>query len=212
MKRIIQITAAQGPAECELATRYTYDKLQSDAAKHQIKMTCLESTASAHGYRAILLEVEAKDLSQWLSHWVGTIQWVFQSPIRHGHRRKNWFVGIQVLEVDPTKLNTESINELEAGHAVTFQSCRASGAGGQHVNTTDSAVHATHVATGIQVKVMTERSQHANKRRALELIQLKLNLMQQQAHAQNKQQRHLSHMQLERGNPVQSFHIKKHPD
>lgn len=211
MKRIIQITAAQGPAECELATRYTYEKFQADAAKHQIKITCIESTASPHGYRAILLEIEGADVDAWLSQWIGTIQWIFQSPIRHGHRRKNWFVGIQSLEIDPKHRHREKVDPLDLAQAVTFQSCRASGAGGQHVNTTDSAVHATHVATGIQVKVMTERSQHANKRRALELIQLKLTLMQQQASAFNKQQRHLSHMQLERGNPVQSFHIKKHP-
>lgn len=204
MKRIIQISAAQGPAECELATRYTYEKLQLDAKKNHIKIECLEANESEHGYRAILLGVEGEQLDQWLSRWVGTIQWVFQSPFRHGHRRKNWFVGIQSFDIPETQLNA-----LERDQAVIFRSCRASGAGGQHVNTTDSAIHATHVATGIHVKVMTERSQHANKRRALELIQLKLNLMQDQAFAQQKQQRHLSHAQLERGNPVQSFHLKK---
>nr|WP_205990965.1 MULTISPECIES: peptide chain release factor-like protein [unclassified Pseudoalteromonas] len=53
---------------------------------------------------------------------------------------------------------------------IRFQQCRASGAGGQHVNTTDSAVRATHVATGIAVRVESERSQHANKRLARVLL------------------------------------------
>ena len=83
-----------------------------------------------------------------------------------------------------------------------LQTCRAGGKGGQHVNTTDSAVHAVHVASGIALKVMTERSQHANKRLAREMIALKLAQRQEQSLQQSARQRSQQHWQVERGSPV----------
>lgn len=132
----------------------------------------------------------------WLNTWLGTIQWKFQSPIRPQHKRKNWFVGITLFD---TPL------QLPPDDTITFQACRASGAGGQHVNTTDSAVHATHVASGISVKVMSERSQHANKRVAKELIALKLRQQMESQQAHQKHAQHLQHALIERGNAIRSF-------
>ena len=57
---------------------------------------------------------------------------------------------------------------------LVFKACRGSGAGGQHKNVTDSAVQLTHKPTGIQVRVESERSQHLNKDRALELLRARL--------------------------------------
>ena len=57
---------------------------------------------------------------------------------------------------------------------IRFETLRSSGPGGQHVNTTDSAVRATHLASGISVRVQSQRSQHANKRLAILLIARRL--------------------------------------
>ncbi|UUZ54668.1 hypothetical protein LP419_00855 [Massilia sp. H-1] len=82
---------------------------------------------------------------------------------------------------------------------------RASGPGGQHVNKTDSAIRATHVASGLSVKVQSERSQHANKRLAAQLLASKLADLAAAATEQGKSERRLRHTQAERGNAARVF-------
>ena len=190
---LIQITAAHGPAECEHAARLTLRELLRCAEREGTVMQILEELPTAAGCKSALLRVDAESMPLWLAEWLGTIQWVFASPFRPHHPRKNWFVAVQRCEA-PEALPQEG--------EIIFQACRASGKGGQHVNTTDSAVHAVHVASGIAVKVMTERSQHANKRLARELIALKLAQRQQEGLLQSARQRSQQHWQVERGKPV----------
>ena len=73
------------------------------------------------------------------------------------------------------------------------------------MNKTESAVHAKHLASGISVKVQTERSQFANKKLARELIAVKLAEMGQKAAASQKQEANALHWNVERGNPVRVF-------
>lgn len=191
---IVQISAALGPAECELAVKYTLQEMQKEVKNLNIDLEILEMNDTKYGYSSLLLNID--NTESWLDTWLGTIQWTFQSPFRPNHKRKNWFVGINLL-APPTQLPTDD--------TILFQACRSSGAGGQHVNKTDSAIHATHVATGISVKVMSERSQHANKRLAKELIALKLQQQLENNQANQKQNQHLQHALIERGNAVRSF-------
>lgn len=190
---LIQITAAHGPTECEHAARLTLRELLRSAEREGTGMQLLEENHTPAGCKSALLRGEAESMPAWLGEWLGTIQWVFASPFRPHHPRKNWFVAVQ---------RCEAPQELPAEGEIIFQACRASGKGGQHVNTTDSAVHAVHVASGIAVKVMTERSQHANKRLARELIALKLAQRQEQSLQQSATQRSQQHWQVERGSPV----------
>ncbi len=96
-------------------------------------------------------------------------------------------------------------DEQEQSDAIRYETLRSSGPGGQHVNKTDSAVRATHLASGISVKVQSERSQHANKRLARLLIAWKLEQQQQENSAALKSQRRMFHHQIERGNPRRTF-------
>ncbi|MGL4668354.1 MAG: peptide chain release factor-like protein, partial [Saezia sp.] len=88
---------------------------------------------------------------------------------------------------------------------VAFETMRSSGPGGQHVNKTESAVRATHLPTGISVKVQTGRSQHANKNMAFLLLRHKLDEHKNTQLDQQKTERWMQHYQLERGNPVRTF-------
>lgn len=190
---LIQITAAHGPTECEYAARLTLRELLKEAQREGTALQLLEEMPTAAGCKSALLRIEEEAMPLWLKDWLGTIQWVFESPFRPHHPRKNWFVAVQRCAA-PEALPQDS--------EILFQACRASGKGGQHVNTTDSAVHAIHTASGIAVKVMTERSQHANKRLARELIALKLVQRQEQSAQQSARQRSQQHWQVERGKPV----------
>jgi peptide chain release factor len=111
------------------------------------------------------------------------------------HKRKNWFLGGAIFH--PAAALPET--------AIRYEATRASGPGGQHVNKTDSAIRATHIASGLSVKVQTERSQHANKRLAGQLLASKLAALAQTEADKNKANRRLQHHQTERGNPVRVF-------
>ena len=193
---LIQISAAQGPAECELAVKYTLQRLLQDAKQHAISLTLLDSTESQHGYLSVLLQADGESVQTWANGWSGSIQWVFASKIRPAHKRKNWFVGVAQFALPAT---------LPTDDEIVFQACRASGSGGQHVNTTDSAVHALHVASGIAVKVMSERSQHANKKRARLLLAQKLAEQRAEQAANAAGEQHATLYQVARGNPRKVF-------
>ncbi|WP_027016941.1 peptide chain release factor H [Comamonas composti] len=194
---LVQITAARGPAECERAVVQVLQAMQADARGQGVRLDVVQEQATHAGFKSLLLKLEPEGpgSSAWLTGWLGSVQCVFSSPFRPGHRRKNWFVGVQRCELPPSRLLA-----VEDG-SIAYQACRASGKGGQHVNTTDSAVHAVHVASGISVKVMSERSQHANKRLARILIALKLAELAQESEGRARRALNLQHWSVDRGSP-----------
>ncbi len=145
--------------------------------------------------RSALVSLDGDNAWALSESWCSTIQWICPSPYRPHHGRKNWFLGIGRFTAD----------EKEQSDAIRYETLRSSGPGGQHVNKTDSAVRATHLASGISVKVQSERSQHANKRLARLLIAWKLEQQQQENSAALKSQRRMFHHQIERGNPRRTF-------
>lgn len=194
---LLQLSSAQGPQECCLGVAKALLKLQQEAEASKVVLSILEQENGYHTntLRSVLVSLTGEKEQLLAERWTGTLQWICASPYRPHHGRKNWFIGGACFTL------ADSVAEV----GVRFETMRASGAGGQHVNTTDSAVRATHLATGISVRVQTERSQHANKRLALLLIGQKLKQQQQSIQAEQKSQRRMFHHHLERGNPKRIF-------
>lgn len=197
--KIIQITSGRGPAECCWVVAKVLKFLIKEIENNQIKYEVIHrETGSENGtIQSVTLQLQGKNLDLFLKDWLGTIQWIGNSTFRKYNRRKNWFIGC--FEVEHTHTLTISTNEIQ------FQAIRSSGPGGQHVNKVSSAIRALHIPTGIQVVAMDSRSQHQNKKLAIQRLQQKLadhNLEQLKKGEKDQWENHLS---IERGNPIRVF-------
>ena len=202
----LQISTAQGPAECRIFARFVLKKLLAEAEARNVKAEIADETADKHGILSAVLMLEGVAADTLAQSWQGTLQWVCTSPVRPKHPRKNWYIGIFRL---PEKPEMPSESEIE------FQTCRSGGKGGQHVNKTESAVRATHKASGISVRVESERSQHANKKLALTLLAQKLAEHHAGQTDDYARAQHSRLYQVERGNPKRTFvgtEFKEKPD
>lgn len=85
---------------------------------------------------------------------------------------------------------------------ISYQTLRASGPGGQHVNKTESAVRATHISSGLSVTASDQRSQLQNKKLAAERLLIKLAAWNMEQNMQKAQENWNNHNTLQRGNPV----------
>ncbi len=194
----MQITAAQGPLECELAVVKTLKKVMQEAKLYQLDIDSVERVSSTHpnGIKSVTLKITGEMAISFGAQWSGTILWQFKSPVRVHHGRKNWFVGIFVDQYVPQQFDMKDIR---------VDTMRAQGAGGQHVNKTDSAVRVTHLPTGIVAISQNERSQHTNKKNALELLSFRLRQHEQTLKGQKIAERWHQHYKLERGDPKRTF-------
>ena len=200
---LLQLSSGQGPIECCKAVGLALNAIERECKAYGIFLDVVEvvSANEAGCFKSVLLQLksddeEAKNLA---GQWQGAMLWVCQSMFRPKHKRKNWFFSGEMFVVHDTQFDAE----------VTFQVCRSSGAGGQHVNTTDSAVRAVHKETGIAVRVESERSQHANKRLAKALLIQKLKAFEKQQVCHQQKDRWRQHWKVQRGNPIKTFKGEK---
>jgi peptide chain release factor len=200
---LLQLTANTGPEECCLAVRKALAQLLRECEGAGGSAELLERVPSEvpGNFRSVLLALEGAQALALALRWSGSVLWSCPSPYRPGYKRKNWFIGVEVFETDAPGATSEPMDDKD----LRFETLRASGPGGQHVNKTDSAVRATHVPTGLSVKVQTERSQHANKRLARALLAHKLAEQANAAASAARNQRWRQHHGVERGNATRVF-------
>jgi len=195
----IQITSGRGPLECCRVVAKVQELLLKDAGDYGVRISVVrQEKASLNGtfYSCVLL-AEGEQVHAFSDSWRGVIQWIAQSPYRVMHKRKNWFVGVDVFDVQSTPVWNEK--------DVRVETCKASGPGGQHVNKTETAVRATHLPTKIQVLAMDGRSQQINKKLCLERLRAKVCAAQTVEIISRQHQQWQAHNDLERGQPKRVY-------
>jgi peptide chain release factor len=141
-----------------------------------------------------VIMLSGTDVDGFARSWEGVVQWIAQSPYRKFHKRKNWFVGVQRLAIPASP----EWNERD----IQYQTLKASGPGGQHVNKTETAVRAVHLPSGISVTASDSRSQLQNKHLATERLLMRLEVWKQTKALEAIQMNWQNHNELQRGNPV----------
>ena len=185
----VQISSGQGPAECGLAVGLFYRQLQKEG--RDIRLIQSVRAQGGKGYSSILFETE-EDMREL----EGSVLWICRSPFRPKHRRKNWFIDVSVLEQLP---------DTQGDMKLRFETFRSKGKGGQHVNKVETGVRVIHVPTGISVVSTEARSQHMNKKLAMNRLCDILADMELDNRRREKELAWMEHTRLERGNPVRVY-------
>jgi peptide chain release factor 2 len=140
------------------------------AERHDYKLQLIEeSEGESAGIKSTTLMVKGPNAYGWLKTEAGVHRLVRISPFDSAARRHTSFSSVTVYPVIDQSINID-VPEKD----VRIDVYRASGAGGQHVNKTESAVRITHLPTGIAVACQTERSQHQNKANCWDMLRSKL--------------------------------------
>lgn len=152
------------------------------------------------GLKAITFQVNGENAYGYLKSEKGVHRLVRISPFNAAGKRQTSFASCDVVPDIEDDIDIE-INDDD----LKIDTYRASGAGGQHVNKTSSAIRITHLPTGIVVQCQNERSQHNNKEKAMQMLKAKLYLLKEQEQAEKVSDIRGEIKEIGFGNQIRSY-------
>jgi peptide chain release factor 2 len=166
----MEINAGAGGTEAQDWAEMLLRMYSRWAEQHDYKVDMLEASEGEQaGFKSLTLQVTGPNAYGWLKTESGVHRLVRISPFDSAARRQTSFASVWVYPVVDDSIEIE-IRDAD----LKVDTFRASGAGGQHVNKTESAIRITHMPTGIIVACQTDRSQHRNRATAMAMLKAKL--------------------------------------
>ncbi len=171
------------------------------AESHGFKAELMEvSDGEVAGIKGATIHVEGEHAFGWLRTETGVHRLVRKSPFDSGNRRHTSFASVFVSP----ELDDDIDIDLDMNE-VRVDTYRASGAGGQHVNKTDSAIRLTHIPSGIVVQCQNQRSQHKNKDQAIKQLKAKLYELEDQKRRAEMQEIEDNKSDISWGSQIRSY-------
>lgn len=198
---IVTITAGAGGTDAQDWAEMLLRLYLRWAEKHGYRTDLLDlQPGQEAGIKSATFRVEGDYAYGYLSAEAGVHRLVRLSPFNIGHSRETSFASVFVYP----EIEDDVVVEIDEKD-LRIETFRSSGAGGQHVNKTESAVRITHLPTGIVVSCQNQRSQHQNREMAMKILRARLYEHERQKRQQERQHLEQNKREISFGSQIRSY-------